>query len=59
MTRTALWFIALSATCVFVARLLGDPSDSFGGPVLHVVVLAASGVLAATSYVLLVRRRGR
>ncbi|WP_229073372.1 hypothetical protein [Actinoplanes sp. DH11] len=58
--RPMLW-TAISALCVFGARLLSGPDDSFGGPVLHYVVLGASGAVLATSIVLLVRqgRRGR
>ncbi|MEU4690377.1 hypothetical protein [Actinoplanes sp. NPDC023714] len=54
---TALWSMTLSSMAVFAARLLGDPDHSFGGPVLHFIVLGVSGVLFATMVVLLVLRR--
>jgi hypothetical protein len=56
--RTALWPIALSSMCLFVSRLLDDPYDNFGGPLLHFIVLAGSGVLFATAIVLLASRPG-
>lgn len=55
--RTVLWAVAVSMTCVFASRLLADPRTSLGGPVLHFVVLCASGALSAASIALLVARR--
>jgi hypothetical protein len=49
--------VALSSTATFVSRLLDDPYDNFGGPVLHFVVLGGSGALLATAIVLLMVRR--
>ncbi|BEL06333.1 hypothetical protein Q0Z83_045240 [Actinoplanes sichuanensis] len=54
---TVLWSVALSSTAIFVSRLLDDPYDNFGGPVLHFVVLGGSGALLATAIALLVVRR--
>jgi hypothetical protein len=54
---TVLWPTALSSSCVVVARLLDDPYDGFGGPLLHFTVLVASGALFITAVVLLVLRR--
>jgi len=55
--RRVLWAITISMTCLFLSRLLDDPHDSFGGPVLHFIALIGAGILSATSIVLLVRRR--
>jgi hypothetical protein len=55
-TGVVLWSVAVSMTCVFVARLLDDPYDNFGGPVIHFAMLGVSGIAAATAIILLVRR---
>ena len=55
---TVLWSMALSSMCIVVSRLLGDPYDSFGGPLIHFLVLGGAGALFATAVVLLVLRRG-
>ncbi len=55
-SRAALISTAVAAACIFVSRLLADPDDSLGGPLLHLIVLAASGILLATSIVLLALR---
>jgi hypothetical protein len=54
---TLLCSVALSSTPIFVSRLLDDPYDNFGGPVLHFAVLGGSGALLVTAIVLLVVRR--
>ncbi|MEU8658096.1 hypothetical protein [Actinoplanes philippinensis] len=53
---TALWSMAVSSMGIFISRLLDDPYDDFGGPLLHFFVLGGSGALLATTVVLLVMR---
>ncbi|MEU4564830.1 hypothetical protein AB0F72_41155 [Actinoplanes sp. NPDC023936] len=54
---TALWPMALSSMGVFISRVLDDPYDNFGGPLLHFIMLGGSGALFATTIALLVIRR--
>ncbi|WP_328468868.1 hypothetical protein OHA21_00260 [Actinoplanes sp. NBC_00393] len=55
--RTVLWLMAMSSMGIFISRLLDDPYDSFGGPLLHFIVLGGSGALFATTVVMLVVQR--
>jgi hypothetical protein len=49
--------MALSSMGIFISRLLDEPYDNFGGPVIHFIVLGGSCALFVTAVALLVVRR--